>query len=1026
MDMSGDDVGTAPGATPASFARELRALRQAAGLSQEALAERAGVSVRGVSDLERGLHPAPQRETIARLARALGLDAAGQRRLRDLARRSGAGRRPPAHAGAATAETAPGGTATLDVSSPSRVPAAGPTPGAFLGAAPAGRLVGREEHMRGVARHIALASEGHGQMVLLRGSPGSGKTRLAQEVSMVLLGQGYLVATGRCYDQEQTMPYAPIRSALAHAYTAAPPTVRATSRRWPALTRLLDPTEGSGEVGDAGSDAPQRLFSGVVGFLLEIALARPLALLIDDLHWADGATLSLLLYLARHTREARILLLATYRISDWPGGPPSGREDFADILLDLDREELAENIALAPLDRAATAAMAAGLLDGPEVSPALADAVHRVTEGNPFFVRQVVRALVEQGAIQARHGVWISDAGGDIPVPDTVRAVIRQRCARLSERTRTILGVASVLGHAFDVEDLRRTVGVGEAEIDQALDEAATLGVAQPVGAEQYAFDHMLTQQALYADVSPRRRRGWHRAAVAAIEQRPEPDRRRRAAEMARHAVQGGELGRAAPYAILAGDEAELVWAHAEAEGHYRMALALAREGGDERVEAHALEKLGGVLGMLSRPDEALNALEEGAALYRRLDDREGEGRATAGIGAALADRGAVGAAVARLETMRAALEGRGQGVSARLSYALSAVLYGAGRYDEAMAAARRASEEALAAGDRRLWAAAECYRGDVLMQLRRPTEAQRVLAAVRPVAEAAGDLDSLAHSVHDLASVALLLGRMDEAEARIVEALELHLRRGVPAMIGAGLLLHGWILYYRGSWRQARAILDQGMAALRELPPSWQTVVGLVWLGRLDAAEGRWESAARHAREAIAMGEGTHLALPLAYQTLAERALTHGDAATARAVLEPLAAGDSLFVGLMLPTLVEARLATGSVAEAERTITALLGEMGTQVPLVRVEALRAHGMVRERQGHLVEAEASFAAALHLAHGMPYAYAEARILGAWGHVRRACGDTTGAGQRLREAMTIARALGAEPYIATLVAESSTR
>ncbi len=995
MGMSGDDVGTVPGATPASFARELRALRQAAGLSQEALAERAGVSVRGVSDLERGLHPAPQRETIARLARALGLDAAGQRRLRDLVRRSGAGRRPPAHAGAATAETAPGGTATLDVSSPSRVPAAGPTPGAFLGAAPAGRLVGREEHMRVVARHIALASEGHGQMVLLRGSPGSGKTRLAQEVSMVLLGQGYLVATGRCYDQEQTMPYAPIRSALTHAYAAAPLTVRATSRRWPALTRLLDPTVGSGEVGDAGSDAPQRLFSGVVGFLLEIALARPLALLIDDLHWADGATLSLLLYLARHTREARILLLITYRTSDRPGGPPAGREDFADILLDLDREELAENIALAPLDRAATAAMAAGLLDGPEVSPALADAVHRVTEGNPFFVRQVVRALVEQGAIQARHGVWMSDAGGDIPVPDTVRAVIRQRCARLSEGTRTILGVASVLGHAFDVEDLRRTVGVGEAEIDQALDEAATLGVAQPVGAEQYAFDHMLTQQALYADVSPRRRRGWHRAAVAAIEQRPEPDRRRRAAEMARHAVQGGELGRAAPYAILAGDEAELVWAHAEAEGHYRMALALAREGGDERVEAHALEKLGGVLGMLSRPDEALKALEEGAALYRRLDDREGEGRATAGIGAALADRGAVGAAVARLETMRAALEGRGQGVSARLSYTLSAVLYGAGRYDEAMAAARRASEEALAAGDRRLWAA-ECYRGDVLMQLRRPTEAQRVLAAVRPVAEAAGDLDSLAHSVHDLASVALLLGRMDEAEARIVETLELHLRRGVPAMIGAGLLLHGWILYYRGSWRQARAILDQGMAALRELPPSWQTVVGLVWLGRLDAAEGRWESAARHAREAIAMGEGTHLALPLAYQTLAERALTHGDAATARAVLEPLAAGDSLFVGLMLPTLVEARLATGSVAEAERTITALLGEMGTQVPLVRVEALRAHGMVRERQGHLVEAEASFAAALHLAHGMPYAYAEARIL------------------------------GAEPYIATLVAESSTR
>jgi tetratricopeptide (TPR) repeat protein len=478
--------------------------------------------------------------------------------------------------------------------------------------------------------------------------------------------------------------------------------------------------------------------------------------------------------------------------------------------------------------------------------------------------------------------------------------------------------------------------------------------------------------------------------------------------------MEGGEPDRALPYALLAGDQAESVWAHTEAEQHYRTALTLARQVGNVAAEAQALEKLGMSLQMLSRSDAALDTLEDAASLYCRLGDQAGEARVTAGIGSALANRGDTAAAITRLEAMRDSVTDQPSVVSARLSLALSAVLYGAGRPEDAIGAAARAERESRAVGDMSLWAQAECYRGDVLMQLGRAKEARDVLAKVIPIAETEGDLNSLTHSVHDLASVSLLLGEIQDAADYINRALALHQRRGSPEMIAAGHLLRGVVAFYRGAWKRARADYTEGLGLLRELPPSWQTVPGLVWMGQLEVAEGHWEAATRWLDEAMATGDGTHMALPTAHQALAERDLIAGRSEAARSRLESVVRGQSVFETLAVPTLAEAQLLCGEASEAECSLASLLTGPWAEIPLASVEAMRVKGMILGSRGRAAEAQATWSEAIVLAHQMPYPYSEARSLFAWGQMLLECGEVGSARERLEEALIIFRQLGAKP------------
>jgi tetratricopeptide (TPR) repeat protein len=376
------------------------------------------------------------------------------------------------------------------------------------------------------------------------------------------------------------------------------------------------PLPGVGAPKGQGDDQ-QRLFWQVTGFVQALAAARPLTLLLDDLHWADGASLDLLAHLARHTRGDRILLLGVYRDDEVTRQHP-----LDDVMRDLGRERLLDRIPIHRLPIEGTRALISAALGMDEVSEAFAGLLHERAEGNPFFTGELLRDLIEQGAVyRGAEGRWQRHDIEEITIPEGVRAVIGQRIGRLASSTQEVLAEAAILGQVFAFDELVGMAGRAEEEVEGALEEATSAGLIreerQIRAGGAYAFVHVLIQQTLYTELTARRRRRLHRAAGEVIERLPERVREARAAELAWHFREAEEPIRALPYALLAGDQAEGVYAHHEAETHFLAALDVARQLDDHIHLAEALEKLAGVQNITGRHDDARAAYEQVLALHR-------------------------------------------------------------------------------------------------------------------------------------------------------------------------------------------------------------------------------------------------------------------------------------------------------------------------------------------------------------------------------------------------------------------------
>lgn len=451
----------------------------------------------------------------------------------------------------------------LGSSSIGKVRPLAPPVGGFLGALPVGPLVARDSELARVLAAIDGLEQGWRGLMLLAGEPGIGKTRLAQEIALTLHGREFLVLMGRCYGTEQDVPYYPFLEVLAAAWTATPKEMRTRiTRHLPHLQRLF-PDEDSSvpSTSETGSEGRDRLLRAVAALLQALATQLPVAVLLDDLHWADRSSLALLQHLTRFTHNSRVFLLGTYRDVEVGSDHP-----LQAAIVDLQREQLVEVVRLASLSQIGTRTLIEATLDDVAVSDASVALVYQHTDGNPFFVQSVLREL--EGQIET--GRLAID---QFAVPDTVRALILQRLSTLGPAARDILLRASILGQAFDFDDLVRAGEETEEEVEVCLEDAKRTGLIRSTRRGAYAFSHALTHQAIDETLPAHRRRRLHLAAGLALERVPEPVRQRRAGEIARHLLGGGNREGALVYTLLAGDQAAALFAHTEAEVQYRKAL---------------------------------------------------------------------------------------------------------------------------------------------------------------------------------------------------------------------------------------------------------------------------------------------------------------------------------------------------------------------------------------------------------------------------------------------------------------------
>src|SRR5437899_696829 len=338
------------------------------------------------------------------------------------------------------------------------------------------RFVGRQEERRALAETTKAAEAGERQMVLVAGEPGIGKTRLVTEAALEAHAGGATVLYGRC-GEEFGVPYQPVVEALRHYVLACSQTELAAyaQAQGGELIRLVPelaqrvPDLPAPRVAEPDTER-YLLFDAVAGLLAVAARDGPVMLVVDDFHWADKATLALMDHLMRWAEPMALIVVGTYRDSELTRSHP-----LTGALADWRREQAVRRLALRGLSDANVVdfltQVASHELD--DAGVAFAHALHRETDGNPFFLVEILRHLTEIGAIRQEDGRWRYQGDpADLGVPESVREVIGRRVERLSEATGRALGVASVIGRDFDLPVLAGVLQEPEERVLEALEEA--------------------------------------------------------------------------------------------------------------------------------------------------------------------------------------------------------------------------------------------------------------------------------------------------------------------------------------------------------------------------------------------------------------------------------------------------------------------------------------------------------------------------------------------------------------------------
>ncbi len=636
-----------------------------------------------------------------------------------------------------------------------------------------GRLVARERELAEARAIWRKAGAGEGGMLLVSGEPGIGKTRLVRELCTEVQVSSDRVLVGECY-AEGGAPYAPFAQILRRAFrdgagdelaAALPEFVLADLLTLAPSLRLRFPDVPPNPSLDPKSEQ-QRLFENMVACCQALCERSPLLLVLEDAHWADSGSLALLRHLARRTRRHRVLIVATYREVELDQTRP-----FQEVLLDLTRERLATRLRLSRLDREGTRDMLAALFAAEEITPEFLEGIYTETEGNPFFVEEVCKALVESGQVYFVDGAWDRLEMEELEIPQSVRVAIQSRVGRMPPECQEVLRLAAILGREFAFETLLEASQIGEDALIDALECASQAQLVETVSAGRdvtFAFTHALIPATLYEGVSILRRRRLHRRVAVAIEGLHPDDYE----ALAYHCAEAGDEKRALDYHTQAGARASAVYANVEAEGHYRAALELVEP---EAERADLLWELGRVLDRQSRYEEAIEVWQEGIALYQALGKQDGVARLYARSARAAWLLGDTPRGLAICREGMAAVEGAPESPDlADLVHETARACHFNGLPDEAAPLCRQALEMAERLGA--VWVQAEALCTLGILPSVPYEESISTLSQAIELAESAGLLDQAARAHNNLGSALI---DPEASRPHFLRAAELDRRRG-------------------------------------------------------------------------------------------------------------------------------------------------------------------------------------------------------------------------------------------------------
>jgi len=478
-----------------------------------------------------------------------------------------------------------------------------------------GVMVGRERELASLLSGLDDAAARRGRLFLISGEPGVGKTRLADEVAAVADAKRMALLVGHCSEQDEAVAYLPFVEILESFVDRASnaDTLRtALGEQAPELARLHPKLKNILPKLPPPLDLPpaqarRHLFNCFFDFVARIASVQPTLMILEDLHWADDSTLSLLDHLTQRLSDLPLMVIGTYRDAEL-----NVTRGLAKTLEDLLRERLATRVRLKGLPRDEVAAML-NSLSGKSPPAAVVGEIFAETEGNPFFVEELFRHLEEENRLYDSSGQFRSELKiTELEAPPSVRLVVARRLARLSDLTQKMLATAAVIGRFFSFEILQAASEADGDSILEHVEEAEKAGlvfsVAESSGA-RFQFSHELIRQAVLGGLSAARRQRLHLEVADAIEQTcaaPAESKYRgslddHVAELAHHYARGGNPDKAVKYCVRAVLRFADLGSNAEAIAQFESGLELLLELPDDdrraKLELDLRNAAGGALG---------------------------------------------------------------------------------------------------------------------------------------------------------------------------------------------------------------------------------------------------------------------------------------------------------------------------------------------------------------------------------------------------------------------------------------------
>jgi DNA-binding CsgD family transcriptional regulator len=673
-----------------------------------------------------------------------------------------------------------------------------------------GTLVGRDAELARLRSLLQDAAAGRAVTGLVSGDAGIGKSRLVAEVMQIAQRDGFTVLCGQCAEIGDSVPYLP----FADAFRAAPPPIEKAIKARPVLSRLLPDGDGQAQEADWSGLARQQMFGAVLSLLSELAVARPVLLVIEDLHWADATTRHLVTFLARMLHRERVAIIGTYRTDDL-----HRRHPLRGVIAELLRLPMVTLVELEPLAAAALAEILSDVPNGPlPLSAAVLNSLVERAEGNAYYAEELLTA-----------SSCADDATGGT-LPTGLAELLLSRVERVSDAAQQVLRVAAVAGGGAADELVRAASGLPDDAYEEAVREAAGHQLLAPDGPDGYRFRHALLREAVYGDLMPGERTRLHARLASLLATTFATTRPGAAAELAHHSMASHDIPGAFAASVLAGAEADRLGAPAEAHRHYDLALEL-------WVRVEAAERLAGMtrgrLGLKSALAAAASGdVPQAVHLLRRIRDRvsgeagpaESPGSTESTelrcrVGERLAyhllqgeDTQSYAEALNVAEaTVRETLDEPPTWYRARAMATYAIALMAAHRDDDARDWASRARQAARAAGSASVEADALATTGQLALRTGSSGEAIGLFTAAMEQAGAAGAVSVRLRAVYQLAMERLVRGELAAAANVAHRGEEWAEAEGLGlAPFGLDLRhLHFQAHFADGDWDHAQELAD-------------------------------------------------------------------------------------------------------------------------------------------------------------------------------------------------------------------------